>query len=109
MAVLLLGFNILFFICSGIDNSLSVWLSYGFVNLAIVLPFLISGLKWKRTDIKTVAVVISGVYAVIELVAGIVLMVVDPANFKWSLLINSILFVIYAFIILLLSASANRR
>ena len=109
LAVLLLGYNILFFICSGFENSLSVWISYGFINIAIILPFLISAMKWERTDIKTSAVTIAGVYTAIELIAGIILILVDPANFKWSLIINSILFIIPAFLLLLICAASCRK
>ena len=102
MLLLLLGFNALFFICSGSDNSLSVWISYGYVNYAILLPFVISGLKWKRTDFKYVAMSATLIYTAIAFVLGIALMLIDPANYKWSLAINTIPFIICAFTLMLI-------
>jgi hypothetical protein len=108
MLLLLLGFNALFFICSGSDNSLSIWISYGYVNYAILLPFVIAGLKWKRTEFKYVAMSATLIYTAIAFVLGIVLMLIDPANCKWPLVINTIPFIISAFTLTLIRITNHK-
>lgn len=107
LLTLLACFNGLFYLCSGSDNSLSTWISFACINLSFMLPYLVSATKWQRPDIKSSAILMLAFYCVIELVAGLTLIIVDPQNYLWSLIINTILLTV-AIVLLLSFAIASR-
>lgn len=107
LTTLLACFNILFFLAAGFEHSISVWINYGFINLSILFPFMISVFKWKRSDVQLSAVFMACIYCVIELVAGIIMILVDPQNYLWSVMINGILFTVF-FVSLIVMAMISR-
>lgn len=94
IAIVLLGcFNALFFSLVDISSSgVARWLAYGFVSLALLCPFILSAIKYRCSEVHATMLVISGIYAVMEFIAGVVIMLINPVGYTASLVIQLILF-----------------
>lgn len=95
----LLLLNVIFFAVGGTDYSTSQWISYVFINLAI-LTIPATAFTLPRTKGLTVLSatmwVRNAVYVIIELCLGIVLLVVNPADPTWVAISQATIFVIFA-------------
>ena len=95
----LLLFNAIFFAVGGTDYSTTQWISYSFINLAILtvpataltLPrakglTVLSGTMWVR----------DAVYVIAELCLGLVFIVVNPSDTTWVAIAQATLFVAFS-------------
>ena len=104
-------FNTVFFVVSGFEHGVSVWLSYGFIHLAYFMLLITPKLIRKG---KSVAVFgfslhsISSVYFIIELITGIVFILMASESYKATLVIQLIIAGIYG-VMLISSMIANER
>ena len=91
-------FNILFFTISHGSHPASVWIAFGFIHLAWLLfvlsPVLTQG---KYDTVRTMPVYrITGVYFLIELVLGIVIILFHPQKPLASIIIQLVILLIFA-------------
>jgi hypothetical protein len=89
--IFLVIFNALFFVLSGVEHNVSVWMSYGFIHFAYLMLLLTPKLIRKG---KSAAVFgfslysISATYFLIEFITGIVFIVVSPETVGVALLVQ---------------------
>ncbi len=98
--IIIACFNVVFYLINGTDCSASTWTTYAFVNLALLTPFLISFIKFKKSDMSASAILISSIYCVVELIAGIILLVVNPESWIWPFVLQFVLLCIAAVLVL---------
>ena len=109
--IFLVIFNAFFFLLSGAEHGMPVWMSYGFIHFAyfmlLLTPFLIR--KGKSSAVFGFSLYsISSAYFLIELITGIVFMLVFPENFAITLLVQLSIAGLYC-IILISSMIANEH
>jgi hypothetical protein len=104
-------FNTIFFVASGTDHAVSVWISYGFIHFAylmlLVTPKLIRGGK-SSAVFGFSLYSISSVYFLVELVIGVVFILTSPESYKAALLVQVCLAGLYG-IILIANLIANEH
>ncbi|MCI8416011.1 MAG: hypothetical protein HFI33_00695 [Lachnospiraceae bacterium] len=103
--IFLIVFNVLFFSMAGwADHPASVWISYGFIHgsyvLFILTPILVAGGKGHETAQGYSLYTIGTAYFMIELVAGVIFILLHPADWKAALIIQILLLAVYAFALL---------
>lgn len=107
-SILIVAFNVLFFLLVGTDNPLSVWISYGFVHAAWIV-LLCTPAMLNRGDHPAVRAALYAqtiVYFLIELVAGSVFIYLRQESHTLALLVQAALFAVFM-IIILANARAN--
>ena len=107
--VFLIVFNVLFFLLCGTENKTSVWISYGFIHAAYITILVIPLIGSKGQDSFYMNATLFNqaiAYFLLELVIGVTCIVWSPDNSLWPILIQSILWLVYA-IILIGNAWAN--
>ena len=97
--IIVVCFNVVFYLINGTECSTSTWTTYAFVNLALLTPFLISFIKFKKSDMSASAILISGIYCFVELVAGIILLAINPESWIWPFVLQFVLLSIAAVLI----------
>ncbi|MDF2854631.1 MAG: hypothetical protein K0Q87_482 [Neobacillus sp.] len=101
--IFLIIFNALFYVLSGIEHSVSVWMSYGFIHFAYFMLILIPLLLRKG---KSVAVFgfslysISSIYFLVEFVTGIMFILNAPESYSSALLVQLIIAGLYGFMLI---------
>ena len=98
-SLFLIVFNLLFFLLENVGNSkLSVWISYEFIHFAYLLlfvtPFLMRKGKVAYIYGRTLYL-ITAAYFIVELIAGITLILIVPETVKATIIIQVILAVIF--------------
>lgn len=101
--IFLIIFNALFFALGGVEHSVSVWMSYGFIHFAYLMLILTPLLLRKG---KSFAVFgfslysISSIYLLVELVAGIIFILVAPESPSAALLVQLIIAGLYGIMLI---------
>lgn len=110
-AVLLIVFNVLFFLMGGTEHPASVWISYGFIHFAYLMLLLTplfvregSGAEQYRRPLFG----ISGFYFFAEFIMGIIFILIAPEGFKLALSLQLVLMGIYV-IMLVSNMLANEH
>lgn len=101
--VFLVVFNALFFLLCGTDNNISVWISYGFIHVAYltILFIPIIGSKGQDNFYLNATLYNQAIsYFLVELIVGIACIIWAPDNILWPLLIQSILWFVFAIIMI---------
>lgn len=97
----LIAFNIIYFVIWGFENSLSVWLSYGFIHLAYVL--LVLSPKFDSVDkmplLSASTVSITFAYFLMELIAGMVFIILQENYVKVSITVQIGILVLYVILV----------
>lgn len=107
-SILIVAFNVLFFLIVGIDNPVSVWISYGFVHAAWIV-LLCTPAMLNRGDHPAVRAALYAqtiIYFLIELVAGCVFIYLRQESYTLALLVQVALFAVFM-IIIFANARAN--
>lgn len=107
-SILIVAFNVLFFLLVGTDNPLSVWISYGFVHAAWIV-LLCTPAMLNRGDHPAVRAALYAqtiIYFLIELAAGCVFIYLRQESYTLALLVQVALFAVFM-IIILANARAN--
>lgn len=88
--LLLLGaFNGSFFLFNDSETiNMATWITYGFINFGITLPFIFSMLQYKRPENMVTILTVSTIYAVVEFIIGIIILMITPECFKVPLFIQ---------------------
>lgn len=91
--VFLAVFNLLFFIITGTDNTISTWISYGFIHLSY-LCVLATPLFCRKNDGESVLTMTLYTetfrYFLLELLVGVILLPINFDNYIWSLIIQAL-------------------
>lgn len=94
-------FNVAFFVLTGTEHPVSVWIAYAFIQIAYMLVLLTSvatapgpGAPVFGFTLGTTA----GAYFVLELLAGLVIIVLAPATFGVALIVQVVLAGIFVFL-----------
>ena len=98
--IFLICFNVVFVLFNGTDNSTSTWITYAFINIALLFPFLVGTLKFRKTDMSASAILISGIYCFAELIVGIILLIINPDSWIWPFVLQLIILSIAAVLVL---------
>ena len=101
--VFLIVFNVLFFLLCGTDNKTSVWISYGFIHVAYLTILVIPLIRSKGQDsfyLNATLFSQSITYFLLELVIGVACIVWAPESIIWPLLVQSVLWLVYAVILI---------
>ena len=107
-SILIVAFNVLFFLIVGIDNPLSVWISYGFVHAAWIV-LLCTPAMLNRDDHPAVRAALftqTIIYFLIEFATGCVFIYLRQESHTLALLVQVALFALFM-IIILANARAN--
>lgn len=92
--LLLLVFNLCFFIICPMEAvSGAAWITFVFMNLAIILPLVFSILPIKKSEVRASVWLIATVYSFLEVIAGVVLLICEVDSVKWCLIGQLIPFV----------------
>lgn len=110
--IFLIIFNLVFFMLAGAkDHPASVWISYGFIHFAYLMMLLTPVFVTKG---KSAAVfgyplhIIASMYFILELIIGVIFILLHPKGWKAALLIQVILFAVYA-VAMLVNMLANEN
>lgn len=99
----------LFFIFFGTENSLTRWISFGFCNLAylclIMTPLFANSGKFMSN--RASLWYISGWYLFLELIPGVICIWVNPVDYRWPLIVQALLCIIFVFWFLLTYITNN--
>lgn len=102
-------FNTVFFILNGTDNTVSVWISYGFIHFSWLMLIITSFLTPKDADnaiFKFTLYSVSSIYFLTEFIIGLIIIFMKSESYKTSLIIQILLVGVYA-IILITNITAN--
>ena len=109
--IFLLVFNALFFILSGFEHSVSVWISYAFIHFAyfmvLLTPKLVPAGK-SSAVFKFSIYAISTAYFLLELITGVILILIASESFKTPFVIQLCIAAVYG-IILVANMIANDK
>lgn len=95
LLIILAVFNAVFFLLNTVDGlSQAQWVTYGFINCGLLLPFAVSMMPMKRPEIKASIVSTAGVYGVLELIAGVILLACNVEDMVWPLISQVIMLAI---------------
>ena len=101
--VFLVVFNAVFFLASGTDHPTSVWIAYLFIHLSYFMVLLTPVLVPKSSSAPVFGFslyAVSAVYFLAELLFGIVIILLRPATYTWTLIIHLIISGIYATVLI---------
>ena len=108
--IFIIVFMVFFFMLANIDEcNTSVWISFGTILLSYIMLLCTPLFVRKgsaQSDFRRPLYVVSSTYFSISFVMGVVIILVNPENYKATMLINVALFGIYA-IVLLTNLLAN--
>lgn len=98
-SLFLILFNVIFFLTTGSTHSVSVWISYAFIHVAylclVFTPLMSKKYLATCTNIALPLFLYSAFYFVAEVVVGVIFMFIDPESYKWSLIVQLSLLVLY--------------
>lgn len=97
--VFLIVFNMVFFVVGGIDHSVSVWISYGFIHFAYIMLMITSFLIRRTTNIAVLGFslyFISSAYFIVTFVVGLIFIVTYSESYKAALIVHVMMAGIYA-------------
>lgn len=109
--IFLAVFNTVFFLVGGTDHPVSVWISYGFIHLAYFMMLLTPILTRKVDNPAVLAfplATVSLIYFLVEFAAGLVFIFLKLDNYKIPLIVQLVIFAIYA-VILIANLIANEH
>lgn len=109
--VFLIVFNIVFFVSSGKQHEISVWISYGFIHFAYLILLVTTFLAKKSSNIAVLRLplyFISTVYFIAEFVVGLVFIFGSSVSYETNLIVQVIIIGSYA-VMLILHMVANER
>lgn len=110
--IFIIVFMVFFFMLANIDEcNTSVWISFGTILLSYIMLLCTPLFVRKgsaQSDFRRPLYVVSSTYFSISFVMGLVIILVNPENYKATMLINVALFGIYA-IVLLTNLLANEH
>ena len=89
-------FNLIFYACNGVDNANSVWITYGFMNLALLYPCFIGFIIYQKSEVKFSGMLIAAIYCIAELIVGTVFLLLSLDTCLWAFVIQFILFSVAA-------------
>ena len=101
-SIFLIVFNVLFFVLSGTEHNMSVWLSYGFIHFSYFMLLLTPKLvrKAKRTTVLGLSIdSISSVYFLIQFLTGIIFILIAPEGYKTALSVQLCIAGLYGIIL----------
>lgn len=107
--IFLIAFNVLFFLLGGTERTTTEWISYGFIHFAylcILLTPLFCKNKKGRTVLNASLYLRALIYFVIELIAGITFIAVNPESIVWPSIVQGV-FAATFLIMQLMSVTAN--
>jgi len=107
--IFLIAFNVLFFLLGGTERTTTEWISYGFIHFAylcILLTPLFCKNKKGRTVLNASLYLRALIYFVIELIAGITFIAVNPESIVWPSIVQGV-FAATFLIMQLMSVVAN--
>ena len=82
--LLLLIFNLCFFVICPVEvMSGATWITFVFMNLAIILPLVISFLPTKKSEVRASVLLIATIYSFLEVIAGVILLICGVESVKW--------------------------
>ena len=99
-AVIPLLFNGLFFLLGGTDHHASVWIAYAWIHIAYLLLIATPLLSRKTQSVATFQLtigLISGIYFLVELIIGVIVIFIDSEKIKGSIVAQMIPFCVYLF------------
>lgn len=102
-SLFLVIFNVIFFLCSGTEHPISVWISYGSIHLAYLMLILTPSLSKKGENPAVFGYPlfsISVIYFVTVLVIGVLFILIAPYDFRLTLIVQLIIAGIYAALLL---------
>lgn len=109
--VLVIVFNVIFYMYGSDTRTIAVWLSYIFIHIAYGLVIATPLLTRRGRDYTLLGMTtfsISAVYFLISFAFGIIVFILRPITFKWVIAINTVLTGIYA-VILIINMLANEH
>lgn len=108
--IFLVTFNVVFFICCGLNNAPSVWLSYGFMHFAFVMVLITPMFSKTKDEImgKYTLYSLSVAYFFAEYIAGIVFIILKLPSIKIPLVVQLIMASIFG-VVLVLNLIANEK
>lgn len=107
--IFVIVFNVIFFVVCGVDNTASVWISYAAIHIAYIALIVSPKLRSDHEHplLTDTTVIISIVYFIIELIAGIVFISLQDNYFVIAISVQLSLLGVYG-IILIINVFANR-
>ena len=97
--IFLVIFNVVFFVISGTEHPVSVWISYGFIHLAYIMLLITPKLIRKSSSSSVFGFSlysISSTYFLVEFIIGVIFIFAKPESYKVSLVVQIIAFGFYA-------------
>lgn len=107
--VFLLAFNGSFFFLCGTDNLMSVWISFGFINLSYLTLLVLPLFRTKGESAHYLAYTLYSqgfTYVIIEFIVGLIFIIWQLESPTWPLIIQALLWVIFM-VVILANAWAN--
>ena len=101
--ILLIIFNVIFFVSGGVKHNVSVWVSYGFIHFAYFMLLLTPRFirRGKSSAIFGFSLYsISATYFLIEFVTGITFILVSPESYNIALLVQLCIAGLYGIILI---------
>ena len=98
-AVFLIVFNAIFFLALGSNHPTSVWIAYVFIHLSYIMLLITPKLVVKSSSASVFGFslyTISSIYFFVELIFGVVIIILKPASYQWSLIVHLIVTGIFA-------------
>ena len=93
-AVFLVIFNAIFFLALGNDHPTSVWIAYAFIHLSYIILLITPKLVVKSSSSSVFGFSlfsIATIYFFAELIFSLLVILIRPATYQWSLIIHLII------------------
>lgn len=109
-AITFVVFNIIFFILKPEDLNSGGWISYVFMNIAIIIFSLVPWIEanYAIPNLSVTTGTIALIYAIVAIVAGVIFIVANPESGKVAFVIHLLIIAVFA-VWMILNISANKK
>lgn len=108
-SLLIVVFNLVFFLTGGVDRTTAGWIAYGFCYVAIIASFMsqIYCINYKRIPENLAGIYLfSWIYSAVAFVINIVFIMTKSKSVKAVIIVNAVLLVVYL-IVLFINLQVN--
>lgn len=110
-ALLVVVFNVIFFLVGGTEHSTTGWVAYGFMYVALIVSFIapLLCINYKRIPENLVTIYgFAWAYSIISIILNSIFILLDFAKTTWCIAMNIILLAVYI-IQLIINMAINKQ
>lgn len=107
--ILLIVFNLIYYLTGGVDHSGATWMAYAFIHVALIVSYIapLYCINYKRIPENLATIYgFAWLYSIVSIILNAVIIYSKTEKYKWGLILNVVLIGIYI-IQLVINLSVN--